>query len=80
MKIGYHSANVIYRCDSGIILVQGSCVPREGRDSGWDLGGGQEPWVQHPLGGRGRCEVVLLGLVNPNIKCQISLSKSNLDV
>lgn len=75
MKIGYHSANVIYRCDSGIILVQGSCVPREGRDSGWDLGGGQ-----HPLGGRGRCEVVLLGLVNPNIKCQINLSKSNLDV
>lgn len=32
MKIGYHSANVIYRYDPCIILVQESCVSWEGMD------------------------------------------------
>lgn len=40
MKIGYHSANVIYRYDPCVILAQGSCVSWEaGTQYGTGLGG-----------------------------------------
>lgn len=54
MKIGYHSANVIYRYDLCVILAQGSCVSWEaGTQCGWS------GWLQtdrncgfdtHPVG------------------------------
>lgn len=71
MKIGYRSANVIYKCDSRVILAEESCASRESRARcgtgcsrlemalGWDRQRGGPVPVSRRVWG---CEVVLAAL------------------
>lgn len=90
MKIGYHSANVIYRYDLCVILAQGSCVSWEaGTQCGW-FG-----WLQTDTVGltptlwegpgtawsdRDRFGMVLSNVGNANTKNHVNLSKDNINV
>lgn len=92
MKIGYHSANVIYRYDSCIILEQGSCVSWEaGTQCGTGLGDcrqtetvGLIPTLREgPVTAWSDCDgfgMVPLNVGNANTKNHVNLSKDNINV
>lgn len=92
MKIGYHSANVIYRYDPWIILAQGSCVSWEaGTQCGTGLGGCRQtetvsliPTLREgPVtawSDHGRFGMVPSNVRNANTKNHVNLSRVNIDV
>lgn len=92
MKIGYHSANVIYRYDPCVILALGSCVLGSW-DSGWHWVGwlqtdrqteGLTPTLQKgPVAAWSDCDrfgMVLSNVGSANTKNHVNLSKDNIDV